>query len=217
MTKDIERTVNCDGIDVIYTDRTNGAGLQTKEDLVNTIEELFPDRTFKRCYEWCAGPAFYGYSLLGKQKCDTLFLADIFQPAIELMKKTAQQNNITDKVTIINSDNWQNIPESEKFDLIVSNPPHFCLQNYYNEIWTFEKRIYIDKDWNIHREFFAGVKQHLSSDGYIVLLECAWGSGVNTFQSMIDAAELKVVNHFIGKYHHATLGYPIYYIVITHK
>lgn len=217
MTKDIEKTIDCEGIQVCYSDRTNGAGLETRFDFTNAIQRLFPNRIFNRCYEWCSGPAFFGYSLLGKGVCHSLYLADIFEPAVAQASKTAQNNNLKAQVEVVLSDNWQNIPVGEQFDLIVSNPPHFCLQNYYNEIWTYEKRIYIDKDWNTHRDFFAGVKKHLAPDGEIVLMECAWGSGVNTFLPMIEAAGLQVAQHFLGDYQHEKLGFPIYYLNIRHK
>ncbi len=215
--KDVEKNVDCAGISVCYSDRTNGAGLETRFDLVKTIQDLFPNRVFRRCYEWCSGPGFFGYSLLGSGVCETLYLADIFQPAIDQSLKTRTNNDLSNKVVVVKSDNWTNIPQSESFDLIVGNPPHFCLQNYYNEIWTYDQRIYIDPDWSIHRSFFKGVKQHLAEDGEIILMECAWGSGVNTFAAMIEEAGLRLVRHFIGEYRHDKLGFPVYYLNIRHK
>jgi methylase of polypeptide subunit release factors len=215
--KDLERTIDCSGISVCYSDRTNGAGLETRFDFVQSIQRLFPDRVFKRGFEWCSGPSFFGYSLLGLGICETLTLVDVFQPALDQAEKTATQNSLKEKVKTINSNNWENVLESDKFDLIVGNPPHFCLQNYYNEIWTYDQRIYIDPEWQIHRSFFAGAKQHLADDGEIVLMECAWGSGLNTFRNMIEEAGLKIANHFIGEYKHDKLGFPVYYLHVRHK
>lgn len=215
--KDIEKIVDCGGLAVCYSDRTNGAGLETRFDFISAVRRLFPERVFRRGFEWCSGPGFFGYSLLGNGICTSLCLADIYQPALEQAAKTARDNQLTEQVEIIKSDNWAQIPANEKFDLIVGNPPHFCLQNYYNELWTYDKRIYIDPDWQIHQNFFAGAKKHLAENGEILLMECAWGSGINTFQAMIDNAGLRVANHFLGDYYHQKLGFPVYYLNIRHK
>lgn len=217
MSRTDEQTIECNGIEVVYSEQTNGAGLETRFDFVNSIRKLFPEKKFEHCYEWCSGPGFFGFSLLGAGLCQSLFLADFFEPALVQARKTVNANNLLKKVKIVQSNNWQNISKTEKFDLIVGNPPHFCLQNYYNEIWTYDKRIYIDENWQTHKEFFAGVKEHLAEDGEIVLMECAWGSGVNTFKSMVEDAGLTIANHFLGDFKHDQIGFPIYYLNIKHK
>ena len=218
MTKTDLKHINCEGISVTYSDQTNGAGLETRFDFLNAVKRIFPNRKFKHCYEWCCGPGFFGYSLLGAEICEALFLADYFAPALEQARQTATTNQLLNRVEIVQSKSWENISCAEKkFDLIIGNPPHFCLQNYYNELWTFEKRIYIDENWQTHRDFFAGVKNYLAPDGEILLMECAWGSGINVFAQMIDAGGLKIINHFIGDYWHDKLGFPVYYLHLRHK
>lgn len=212
----IEECVDCSGISVFYSAETNGAGLQTKENMLRTVRSLFPKRIFENCYEWCSGPGFYGYTLLGAGICKSLFLADIYEPAVSQANKTAKSNGLLDKVHILNSNNWDGFSNHQKFDLIVGNPPHFNVHNYYNEIWQFTSRVYFDQDWQIHREFFSKAKIHLAPDGEILLLECAWGSGVNTFQVMIDDAGLRIKKHFLSEYKHEKFGEPLYYLSIGH-
>lgn len=213
----MNKIIDCYGINVHYSENTNGAGLELRHDCINAIQTFTHGRKFKRCYEWCSGPAFLGYSILGNNMCETLCLSDIFPLAITQSTQTAVENDLLDAVTIYQSDNWKNIPIDEKFDLIIANPPHFDVINYWNERWNYEQRIYLDKGWNIHKEFFAGVSQHLIEDGSIILLENAWGSGVNTFQKMIDDAGLKVVGHFLSEFKMDSIGRPIYYIHIKHS
>ncbi len=172
-----EESVNCSGISVFYSLETNGAGLQTKEDLLQTVQSLFPGRVFENCYEWRSGPGFFGYTLLGAGVCKNLYLADVYDPALDQAMKTAMKNSLLGRVHISKGDNWTAISHGKKFDLIVGNPPHFNVHNYYNEIWQFDRRVYFDQDWDIHREFFVKAKDHLASRGEILLLECAWGSG----------------------------------------
>ena len=78
-----------------------------------------------RIFEFCSGPAYIGYSLLAHGFCKNLTLADINPEAIKCVRKTASYNNVEHLVNIYHSDIFESIPETEKFDLVVSNPPHF--------------------------------------------------------------------------------------------
>ena len=212
-----EQSIMCGDITVFYTQDTDGGGSLFSNDYVITIKELYPDRIFDRCYEWCSGPGFIGYSILGNHLCDTLCLSDIYQPALDQASRTALINDIEKNITIYNSDNWENIPSHEKFDLIVSNPPHFNGSVYILDRMDANPRKYMDRDWKIHKKFYQGVKNHLSIDGVILLQEFAWGSGLETFKSMIDDAGLKIQKHFLSNYRHPNAGYLLYYLEIVHK
>ncbi len=41
------------------------------------------------------------------------------------IEKTIQENNLKDRVTYYLSDNFQSIPDTEIFDLVVANPPNY--------------------------------------------------------------------------------------------
>jgi tRNA1(Val) A37 N6-methylase TrmN6 len=73
-----------------------------------------------RVFEWCAGPGFIGFALLGYGFCDTLCLADV-----KACRLTVTQNGLAERVTVYHSDNLDGIPPSERWDLVVGNPPHF--------------------------------------------------------------------------------------------
>lgn len=69
-----------------------------------------------RIFEWCAGPAFIGFSLLGFGLCDTLCLADINPDAVRACRRTIAANGLKDCVTVYRSNNLDDIPETERWD-----------------------------------------------------------------------------------------------------
>ena len=71
-----------------------------------------------------------------------------------------------DRVAVYHSDNLDDIPPSEQWDLVVGNPPHFV------DISPGELRFH-DQDWKLHRRFFATIGGLLKPGGVIVLLEIA--------------------------------------------
>lgn len=139
-----------------------------------------------RVFEWCAGPAFIGFSLLGFGLCDTLCLADINPDAVRACRRTIAANSLEDRVSVYRSDNLDNIPETERWDLVVGNPPHFD--------WTqIGERRFADTGWNIHRRFFNSVARFLKPGGVILLQENNHGSTVETFRPMIEAAGFSII------------------------
>ena len=53
-----------------------------------------------RVFEWCAGPAFIGFSLLGKGQCETLCLADINPTSVAACRRTLADNGLSGRVTV---------------------------------------------------------------------------------------------------------------------
>ncbi|MGZ5855564.1 MAG: methyltransferase [Xanthobacteraceae bacterium] len=162
-----------------------------------------------RTFEWCAGPAFIGFSLLGAGLTETLCLGDINPQATEACRRTIRDNGLADKVAVYHSDNFANIPASEMFDLVVGNPP-----NYPDE-FIGQLRAH-DPDWRIHRAFFAGVGAHLNPGGVIVLQENSQGSTAVTFREMIDKAGLEIVFVEYGPRKRTPFGH-IYYVGLMRR
>lgn len=190
------RTIDCFGIKVSYSISNDGSGSLFYEGFVRNLKMIFPDRTFKNSLEWCSGPGFLGYSILSQGITENLHLSDIEQSAIDQAKVTAINNGLENKVSFYVSDNWSNIPKTKKFDLIIGDPPFFNYTHYRHEYYNFDSRLFLDTNWEIHRNFFKGAADHLTDDGSIVLLEHASGSGVGTFKDMIEKSQLKIVDHF---------------------
>jgi len=133
-----------------------------------------------RVFEWCSGPGFIGFSLLAHGLCETLCLADINPEAVDACRRTVAENRLANRVSVYQSDNLESISSSERWDLVVGNPPHF---DWSPE--TGDVRV-CDPGWNIHRRFFASVGRFLKPNGVILLQENNRGSTASTFSRMIE-------------------------------
>lgn len=158
----------------------------------------------QRVFEWCAGPGFIGFSLLANGLAETLCLADINIEAVEACRRTIAENGLAGRVSVYRSDNLRNIPDSERWDLVVSNPPHFV------DDWIGDLRTY-DDGWHIHRDFFTSVGVFLKSGGVIVLQENNRGSTGEIFRPMIEAAGLSIV--FVAECRPERTSYDRFYFI----
>ena len=169
------------GTAIRYRAELDGGGTEFGQDFISLFRARgMPQQ--ERIFEWCCGPAFIGFSLLGNGLAKTLCLADINPEAVSSCRNTVRVNGLGDRVSVYESDNLKNIPRSEKWDVVVSNPPHFFDQ-YIGDLRAH------DPDWRIHREFFAT----LTAGGVVVLQENNRGSTVETFRQMIERSGLKIV------------------------
>ena len=198
------------GIQITYARHLDGGGSTFGQEFVPFLRSRgMPVQP--RAFEWCAGPGFIGFSLLGHGLCQTLCLADINPQAVAACRRTIEENRLADRVSVYQSNNLADIPPSEKWNLVVSNPPHFI--DDFDEAWTL--RAY-DKDWNIHRRFFATIEKFLAPDGVIVLQENGRGSTVESFRDMIEQSGLTVVFVHGGK-PELTVENNFYYIGIMRR
>jgi tRNA1(Val) A37 N6-methylase TrmN6 len=193
---------------VSYKSHLDGGGSSFGQDFI----PFFRDRKLPRqgrVFEWCAGPGFIGFSMLGYGLCDTLCVADVNPEAVEACRRTVQRNGLAARVSVYRSDNLRDIPAYEQWDLIVSNPPHFL------DIPKNELR-FDDSDWHIHRDFFATVGHFLKPGGVIVLQDNNFGSTAETFRKMIEAAGLSIV--FVDNCEPETTPYSrLYYLGIMRR
>lgn len=202
------KRVDLGGVTVEYKSELDGGGLEFGQDFIPFLRSRGMPK-HPRLFEWCAGPAFIGFSMLGHGLCETLCLADINPAAVTRCKNTVRLNHLEDRVSVYESNNLRSIPRSERWNLVVSNPPHF-IDQYEGDIRAH------DPDWEIHREFFNTIHPYLADNGVIVLQENNRGSTVETFREMIDAAGLEIVfTH--GDHKELTRESVFYFIGIVKK
>jgi tRNA1(Val) A37 N6-methylase TrmN6 len=179
------RTVRYGEIRVHYKDHLDGGGRTSGLDYL----PLFRDRGMPcqpRVFEWCAGPAFIGFALLGYGFCETLCVADVNPEAVEACRRTVADNKLDRRVAVYRSNSLDNIPGAEQWDLVVGNPPHFADSSP-------DELRYHDADWQLHRRFFASVGRFLKPGGMIVLLENNAGSTAESFREIIETAGFSIV------------------------
>jgi methylase of polypeptide subunit release factors len=199
------RQITLAGVNVHYKTHLDGGGSTFGQNFYPFLKGRgMPKQA--RIFEWCAGPGFIGFSLLGHGVAETVCLADINDLAVAACRRTIADNRLANCVSVYHSDNLKGIPESERWDLVVSNPPHYA-DAHSGELRSF------DRDWHIHREFFGNVRRFIKPGGVIVLQENNQGSTVETFRGMIEEAGLRIVfTH--DALPERTPGYQFYYIGI---
>jgi predicted RNA methylase len=202
------RYVTYGDIRVHYKDHLDGGGRTSGLGYLPLFRDLNVPRQ-QRIFEWCAGPGFIGFALLGYGFCDTLCLADINPEAIDACRRTVTENKLADRVAIYLSDNLESVAPTEQWDLVVGNPPHFPGQG-------FSELRFCDMDWNLHRRFFTTVGRFLKPGGVVVLLENNAGSTAETFRDMADEAGFSTI--FVHGCEGRRTPYPrIYYLGLMRK
>jgi methylase of polypeptide subunit release factors len=177
-------------------------------------QSLYPNRIFNVCYEWCSGPGFIGFNILDHGLCNSLLFTDICDPAIEIAKYSATQNNIQDKLTAYLLRDIDLLPANTKVDLVVSNPPHYNREYGYEYSLDDNKRMSDDVGWASHIDFYKKIGKFLSDDGIILIQENADGSSPEMFEQMIADSGLKITNVIKSPNHYTTAPELIYYIEI---
>jgi methylase of polypeptide subunit release factors len=201
-------------IKVFHDSWMEGGGSWFGQEYVPVIQSRYPGRRFQKCYEWCSGPGFIGFSLLTNNICETLCLSDIYDMAIEKsVRQTVEYHGLQDRVTSYVTGTLANLPSYEQFDLVVANPPHYLEcpgdANY--------QRIAVDQDWQAHQDFFQHIGQHITADSIILLQENHAGSlkREEDFRPFIESNGLEITDVMISPNYYDPNGpTQIYYIEI---
>ena len=203
------------GFTVSHNSDEDGGGTWFGQEYVTVIQKRY-NRRFRRCLEWCSGPGFIGFALLANDLCDHIVLMDSHVPVAESVRATTHRNRLEAQTTFYCGNEISQLPNTEKFDLIVANPPHYLEcpgdANY--------QRIAVDQDWRAHREFYNHIGQHMHTDSIILIQENQAGSlqGPAEWQDMIQRAGLRITGYFTSAEHYDTQGpTQIYYMEVRQK
>ena len=193
------------GTRVHFKKHLDGGGNAFGQDFIPFLEARRMPRQ-QRAFEWCAGPGFIGFSLVARGFTETLCLSDANPEAVEACRRTIAENSLAQRVSVYHSDNLRNIPKTERWDLVIANPPHFA------DDWIGDLRSY-DDNWHLHREFFASVGDFLKPGGVIVLQENNRGSTAETFRPMVEKSGLAIT--FVAECRPQRTSYDWFYYIGT--
>lgn len=180
------------GLVVFHRPELQGGGCTYGQNVPRILLE-FGLKRCERLFEFCAGPGYIGYNLLANGFCERLVLSDINPEAVEAAKYTARYNGIEHLLNIYLSDGLDQIPEDERWDLVVSNPPQF------RQRVEREPDLSHDFDWVLHRRFYSSVKKFVKPGGHAVMVEDRGHSTPEVFEPMIRAGGGRLVATLPGR------------------
>lgn len=152
----------------------------------------------------CCGVGIVGLTIFSELRLDAIVkeavFADINIFNLNSLHKTIRINNfeslLGDQVRSYLSDGLNHIPQDEKFDLIVSNPPHYFVKDHIKKnkplspgwLGTF------DAGWDFHKSFYNLCHRYLTKRGEVWFLENSSAADEKDFLPFIEAnAQLKYV------------------------
>ncbi|MBI2523161.1 methyltransferase [Candidatus Woesearchaeota archaeon] len=195
-------------IEVAWLPELNGGGMTHGQQFIPIVRKVYGK--VDRIFEFCAGPGFIGFSLLAEGLCNSLCVADANPSAVKALKETIRRNRLADRVSIYLSNGLNDIPKTERWDLVVANPPHFNAKQRKPrsgsrlagassakktpEFWLIE-----DHDWKIHKDFYLKVQKFLKPHGKILMQENYLGSEEKDFIKFIELGRLSLKRSFMYK------------------
>ncbi len=196
------------GLLLSYPMFLDGGGVAMHSSLQDFMKYHASKRNYNKGLEWCAGCGALGFELLGSGVCKEMVFTDYIDVAIDSCKKNAETNGYSKLVNGYVTPTIDGIPTSEKFDLVIANPPHLSSVNKLDQITTNNPNIdiesisnvarwLVDVDWNIHREFFKNIGKYLTEDADIFLIE--------THESIL----LNQIAEEYGIYHNGTHNFIV--------
>lgn len=176
-------------VEVLWSPAIDGGGKDYGQDYLPLVEGLFG--RVGRVLDVCAGAGFIGFALLARGLCNHLTLADVNPDAVRAMEQTVARNGLQDRVDVYLSDALSGLPSSERYDLVVGNPP-----NWPHDSDQPLDLIRDDPAWQLHRSFYGQVGAHLAPGGSALISECSVGAGTEDFLPLIAAGGLAHVQSF---------------------
>ena len=142
----------------------------------------------KTVLDLCTGSGAIGIAI-GRLRPDlSVTVTDISEEALTVAKKNAKRNGVN--LRLIQSDLFEAVPETERFDLIISNPPYIPkadIQRLDRDVKDYEPLLALDgglDGFDFYRRMMPEAFDRLSPKGLLVL-ECGYNQG----KTLIDMAK----------------------------
>lgn len=190
-----------------YVDERVLVPRQDTETLVETLLELNQKEHFKSAVDIGTGSGCISISLAHAIKDLKITAVDISKGALEVAEKNIASHQLSDRVTVLCSDLFENYPkEFGQVDLIVSNPPYISKEDTDElmvEVQGFEPRHALtdEKDGlSFYKAISAQAKHYLKPNGFIAY-EIGYNQGEAVKMILTEAGfdEIKVIQDLAKK------------------
>ena len=203
----ITKTRLYDNLELLYYTNCSAGGENHQEAILRTVREN-GKQEYQSMHEWCAGHGAIGFSVLATGLAKKISLSEKYLPAIVSCRFTALNNNFENQTKIFKIDSFDAIPEDEKWDLVIADPPFFRDESTNKGSWNQDgRRQVLDENYDSHRNFFSNLKKHLLPDADVFLLEGTTASTPEDFKPMIEFGGL----HYVDSY--AMKEWPKHYLM----
>lgn len=142
------------------------------EIVVEEAIDIINRNKLSKVLDMCTGSGILAISIAKYTDASKIKAVDISEKALEVAEKNAISNDVNTKIKFIKSDMFKNI--SEKFDLIISNPPYIrtdVIKTLSEEVKN-EPILALDggiKGLDFYNIIAENAKKYLNENGYLVL------------------------------------------------
>jgi len=164
--------------------------------LVETALELTKDGAPFIC-DVGTGSGCIAISLLCEQISARAIAVDVSTAALSIAKQNANQLGVTDRIELLNSDCFDSVPTTYRFDLVISNPPYVdqdIVPGLQREVRDHEPLIALTPGpdgLTIIRRLLAEAPQRLRENGFL-LLEIGFNQGA-AVENLVDRSVWKLI------------------------
>ena len=142
------------------------------EIVVEEAIDIINRNKLSKVLDMCTGSGILAISIAKYTDASKITAVDISEKALEVAEKNAISNDVDTKIKFIKSDMFKNI--SEKFDLIISNPPYIRTDviKILSEEVKNEPILALDggiKGLDFYNIIAENAKKYLNENGYLVL------------------------------------------------
>lgn len=137
------------------------------------VPSTAPNKTTLQIADICCGSGTIAVSVASECEQAQVFATDISKDAVELTQLNAQKLKVDDRVRVMQGNLFEPLG-SQKFDLILSNPPYIPtkkIQNLRREVVDFEPMAALDggpDGLDIFRKIVSACSKHLNKSGFLI-------------------------------------------------
>lgn len=160
------------------------------EILIDTATKYINDENLNTMLDMCTGSGCLGISITKNSNIKYTTLIDISKEALKVASRNIVLNNMTKKCSVINSDLFSKLKNSDiKYDIIVSNPPYIPTKDCQNLDETVKKEPIIALDggkdgMDYYKKILNDAKYYLN-DNALVIFEIGYDE-LEKFKNIIS-------------------------------